>query len=337
MASLRLLWPAPRETRSSRSRSFAETRLWWSLHVGKRRARVAAALSTARDGWRIEALDRHGDEYRAPRARAVPAGYNEACLAVEQLHGRAGVLALGGMGVADYLILRAGDRTAWRLVPRDVRNFVAEDARQGAVLRDTLLAYVASDLSVKLAAERLFVHPNTAHYRLARLRIEPAAASAGSKTYSCSRSPFGSRTQQRAGADLSRSFGYIASITSAYFSRSASPLQLQRRCQLVASRQPLGRHDVCFLICSTRLSLALAVDAPPPPRPAPLVGASAAGDVSSIPCSRANTVAALGLEHDQCAVERPCVTDRDRHPDQRAAGFDARLRCWRATCSCRRH
>jgi DNA-binding PucR family transcriptional regulator len=54
-------------------------------------------------------------------------------------------------------------------VPAAVRGFVEDDARQGRVLSDTLLAYVECDLSVKLAAERLFVHPNTAHYRLAKI------------------------------------------------------------------------------------------------------------------------------------------------------------------------
>ena len=99
----------------------------------------------------------------------VPAAYADACLALEQVRGSGGVLALSALSVLDYLILRAGDRTAWRLVPPSVRRFVEEDARQGSVLSDTLLAYVACDLSVKLAAEQLFVHPNTAHYRLAKI------------------------------------------------------------------------------------------------------------------------------------------------------------------------
>jgi hypothetical protein len=103
------------------------------------------------------------------RLADVPAAYTEACLAVEPLRETGGVLALGGLGVADYLILRAGDKTAWRLVPPAVRCFIEDDLDQGGVLSDTLLAYVASDLSVKLAAERLYVHPNTAHYRLSRI------------------------------------------------------------------------------------------------------------------------------------------------------------------------
>jgi hypothetical protein len=134
----------------------------------------AAALAAALEAACARLADRKlplavGLSTVHPGLAAVPAGYREACLAVEQLRESGGVLALGGLGVADYLILRAGDGTAWRLVPRQVRNFVAEDARQGGVLSDTLLAFLASDLSVKLAAERLFVHPNTAHYRLSKI------------------------------------------------------------------------------------------------------------------------------------------------------------------------
>ena len=71
--------------------------------------------------------------------------------------------------VADYLISGERNGIAWRLVPSDVQQFVASDSTGGGVLSETLLAYVDCDLSVKLAAERLFVHPNTAHYRLARI------------------------------------------------------------------------------------------------------------------------------------------------------------------------
>jgi DNA-binding PucR family transcriptional regulator len=133
-------------------------------------ARVAAALSTAR-----ERLEDRGISIAVGMSTvhdglaAVPAAYHEASLALEALGERAGVRALCEMGVSDYLVLRAGDRTAWRLVPPKVRAFVEEDARQGAVLSDTLIAYLSCDLSVKLAAERLFVHPNTAHYRLAKI------------------------------------------------------------------------------------------------------------------------------------------------------------------------
>jgi sugar diacid utilization regulator len=99
----------------------------------------------------------------------VPAAYQEACVALERVSETGGVLGLSGLAPLDYLVLRAGDRTAWRLVPPAVRSLVEEDARQGGPLRDAVLAYVESDLNVKLAAERLFVHPNTAHYRLSRI------------------------------------------------------------------------------------------------------------------------------------------------------------------------
>jgi hypothetical protein len=99
----------------------------------------------------------------------VPAAYHEACLALQQLPSTSGVLGLGELSVADYLIQRAGDDTAWRLIPAGVREFAQDDAGQGGALSATLLGFVASDLNVKLAAERLFVHPNTVHYRLARI------------------------------------------------------------------------------------------------------------------------------------------------------------------------
>jgi hypothetical protein len=99
----------------------------------------------------------------------IPAAYQEACVALERMGESGGVLGLSGLAPLDYLILRAGDRTAWRLVPPAVRSFVEDDAAQGGPLRDAVLAYVDCDLNVKLAAERLFVHPNTAHYRLSKI------------------------------------------------------------------------------------------------------------------------------------------------------------------------
>jgi sugar diacid utilization regulator len=99
----------------------------------------------------------------------IPAAYAEACLALEQVHASAGVLPLSALDLLDYLILRAGDRTAWRLVPASVREFLDDDAHQGGVLSATLLAYSGCDLSVKLAARQLFVHPNTVHYRLGKI------------------------------------------------------------------------------------------------------------------------------------------------------------------------
>jgi PucR C-terminal helix-turn-helix domain/GGDEF-like domain len=101
---------------------------------------------------------------------AVPAAYGEGCMALEHVGESGGVLALSGIDLHDYLILRAGDRTAWRLVPAAVRRFIEVDA--GCVLCETLLAYADCSLSVKLAAARLYVHPNTVHYRLAKIEAQ---------------------------------------------------------------------------------------------------------------------------------------------------------------------
>jgi sugar diacid utilization regulator len=99
----------------------------------------------------------------------IPAAYHEATLCRSRVRAAGGVLALCELSVTDYLIM--GDRhgIAWRLVPSHVRQFVATDSAAGGVLCETLLAYVDCDLNVKLAAVRLFVHPNTAHYRLSRI------------------------------------------------------------------------------------------------------------------------------------------------------------------------
>lgn len=123
--------------------------------LARRGVRLSVGISTVHEG-----------------TGAVPAAYAEACLALEQVRDGGDVLALGSLDVHDYLILRAGDRTAWRLVPAAVRAFIAADAGQGSVLAETLLAYAACDLNVKLAGARLYVHPNTVHYRLSKIEVQ---------------------------------------------------------------------------------------------------------------------------------------------------------------------
>ena len=98
----------------------------------------------------------------------VPDAYREACGAVESLASEGGVLSLSELSAFDYLTLR-GDATARRLVSPAVRRFVEEDAATGGALITTLLEYAAADLNVKVAAERLHVHVNTAHHRLSRI------------------------------------------------------------------------------------------------------------------------------------------------------------------------
>jgi len=102
-------------------------------------------------------------------AAEIPAAYQEAALCRGRIQPAGGVLALCELSVADYLIIGERNGIAWRLVPTLVRQFVESDAAAEGVLCETLLGYVDCDLSVKLAAERLFVHPNTVHYRLSRI------------------------------------------------------------------------------------------------------------------------------------------------------------------------
>ena len=68
----------------------------------------------------------------------------------------------------EYLTLR-NDDAARRLIAPEIESFVAEDRAHGGHLIDTLLAYADADLNAKAAAEALLIHPNTAHYRLARI------------------------------------------------------------------------------------------------------------------------------------------------------------------------
>jgi DNA-binding PucR family transcriptional regulator len=64
--------------------------------------------------------------------------------------------------IADPLLRTAAARVAGALLEQD-------DAKQLELVR-SLRAYVDADLNIRVAAGRLFVHPNTLYYRLARLR-----------------------------------------------------------------------------------------------------------------------------------------------------------------------
>jgi hypothetical protein len=97
----------------------------------------------------------------------LPDAYREACVAVEAL-AAAGVMSLPDLSAFDYLALR-GDATAQRLLSPAIRRFVEEDTAAGGALTRTVLEYAAADLNVKIAAQRLYIHVNTAHHRLARI------------------------------------------------------------------------------------------------------------------------------------------------------------------------
>ena len=103
-----------------------------------------------------------------PGLERLADGYREAYVAVHSIRPEGGVVCLEGLSPFEYLALRS-DATAERLVSPAIGDFLAEDAGKGGALTRTLLAYVEADLNVSSAAEQLFIHPNTAHYRLARI------------------------------------------------------------------------------------------------------------------------------------------------------------------------
>ena len=78
------------------------------------------------------------------------------------------MVALPALSAFDCLAL-FGPAAARRRIPPKVRQIVLDDLAEDRVLTTTLLEYVASNLNTKVAAERLFVHPNTARYRLGKI------------------------------------------------------------------------------------------------------------------------------------------------------------------------
>lgn len=99
---------------------------------------------------------------------SLPDAYEEASLALRQVGVTGGIVSLPDMSAFEYLTLREDD-TARRMVDPAVERFVTEDLAKGGALCDTVEAYAAADLNAKEAAEKLFVHVNTAHYRLGKI------------------------------------------------------------------------------------------------------------------------------------------------------------------------
>jgi sugar diacid utilization regulator len=98
----------------------------------------------------------------------LPRAYQEAHVALSSVGAEGGVEALPRLSAFDYLALHA-DETARRLVDPHLRAFLDEDRDRGQVLTKTIRAVVEADLNLRVAAERLQVHPNTAQYRLRRI------------------------------------------------------------------------------------------------------------------------------------------------------------------------
>jgi hypothetical protein len=135
-------------------------------------ARAQALADTLRNGWTSFADENLtlaiGTSTIAPGLDQLPAAYREACEMRPLTGPDGGVVCLFELTPFDYLTL-VGNQTAARLISPDIARFVAEDIADGGVLTTTLLQYAAADLNAKAAAERLHIHVNTAHYRLARI------------------------------------------------------------------------------------------------------------------------------------------------------------------------
>jgi DNA-binding PucR family transcriptional regulator len=104
----------------------------------------------------------------AEGACELPRAYEEARAALDLVPSGGGVAALPRLSPFDYLALRADD-LARQLVDPRVRALLEEDRRRGDTLAATVRAFAEADLNLRLAADRLRVHHNTAHYRLRRI------------------------------------------------------------------------------------------------------------------------------------------------------------------------
>jgi hypothetical protein len=98
----------------------------------------------------------------------LPRVYAEARQAVAGIAEKGGVVALPSLSAFEYLTSRTDD-TVGRLVDPRVRQILAEDRARGCVLATTVRTFAEADLSLRVTAERLHIHPNTAQYRLRRL------------------------------------------------------------------------------------------------------------------------------------------------------------------------
>jgi sugar diacid utilization regulator len=95
-------------------------------------------------------------------------GYQQARLALQRASATGAFVALADASLFESL-LALGAPAIERRLPSWAANFAADDSPDRQSLIPTLLAYVATDMSVQRAARELFVHPNTVRYRLRQL------------------------------------------------------------------------------------------------------------------------------------------------------------------------
>ncbi|MEU1980738.1 helix-turn-helix domain-containing protein [Nocardia sp. NPDC019395] len=99
----------------------------------------------------------------------IPRGWHEARSALDLLPDSGGIMALPKLTPFRYLVLSSDD-TVRNLVDPRIARALTEDQAKGAVLADTIRAFVAADMNLREAADALRIHHNTAKYRLRRIQ-----------------------------------------------------------------------------------------------------------------------------------------------------------------------
>src|SRR6266545_3115349 len=140
-----------------------------ALRAGKGPAGLCDRLQEVQERLREEGLPlAMGISTVAAGVAELPRAYLEARAALESVADDGGVVALPRLSPFEYLA-RGADDTARRLVDPRLRLFLHDDRVRGGVLTATIRAFADADLNLRVAAERLQVHPNTAQYRLGRI------------------------------------------------------------------------------------------------------------------------------------------------------------------------
>ena len=101
------------------------------------------------------------------RLAEVAAGYDEALQAIRHATTERPTVAIEDIPLFDYLVAY-GQESARRIVAPELVE-LATAKGSVAALAETALAYLDCGLNAERTAQRLYVHPNTVHYRLARL------------------------------------------------------------------------------------------------------------------------------------------------------------------------
>jgi sugar diacid utilization regulator len=137
----------------ARARAAAIARLVRMAHaeLAQRGERWAAGISTMCSGL-VE----------------VARGYQEARRAFESVAVDGGVCVLLETRVHDYLVQRS-DGTALRMIPSAGRRVFESTSAADHILVETLKVYARAEMSARVAADQLAVHPNTVTYRLQKL------------------------------------------------------------------------------------------------------------------------------------------------------------------------